>query len=100
MDARVKELEAENKQLRRELSNATSTLGHYNRKVDRLIKYWRDLTGYEMLTPTIDEAIEHVMQWAAQRESADIEIEELTEQIDELKTEQEWMLGKLRQYGE
>lgn len=96
LQKRVDALTEENTALKMELSDTSATLAYYNGKINRMISYWRDLTGYEMITPTIDEAIEHIMQFAARVEEKDEEIAELTEQIDDLKVEQEWMIERLR----
>jgi prefoldin subunit 5 len=92
------DLKKENAQLKAALAAATSELDLHDRYVKLVIKYWQGLTGCEMITPTIVETIEQVMDHASQVETLQEEIEELTEKLDEVNISHEWLLQRLGNY--
>jgi FtsZ-binding cell division protein ZapB len=93
------ELKQNARKLQYEINDLKAQLGHYDRRYERLVKYWVDLTGYEMIEPTFAEAAEKVMQYAARAEEKQLEIDELTELVDQLQVENQWMLAKIGQEG-
>lgn len=92
------DLKKENEQLKAALAAATSELDLHERYTNLVIKYWQGLTGCEMTTPTIVEAIEQVMNYASRVETLQEEIETLTEQLDEVHISHEWLLQRLGNY--
>jgi phage host-nuclease inhibitor protein Gam len=98
MQQSIDDLKRENKQLKSSLVDMKSMNSHYDRRVRRMIDYWRDLTGYEMTTPTIDEAAEYIIKYASRAEALQEEIDELTEKIDEINVSNEFLMQRLGQY--
>lgn len=91
-------LQTENVQLKSALAAATSELDLHARYTKLVIKHWQDLTGCELYTPTIVEAIKHALDEAAKAEALQEEVDELNEKIDEVNVANEWLSQRLGNY--
>ena len=95
---KIKDLAFERDKLKADLAAANSRLALHDKYCNRMIKYWRDLTGVEMCAVTILEAAEYIMKQGAKAETLQEEIDEMTEMIDEVNVANEWLTQRLGQY--